>query len=90
MPLDKLKRPISVGDTVLTQGYGTTNMRAICPVLKVLKDHVIVELPQRDTQRRSYNYKGPHPELMKRSAYECIVINEQLTHNRATWPENYL
>lgn len=90
MLLDLLKRPIAAGDTVITKGYGACAMNSVCPVVAVKKDHIIIKLPQRDADARAYNSRTKHPELMKRCGSECIIINEQLAHNKSTWPEHYL
>ena len=90
MLLDLLRRPIAVGDTVITKGYFDCTMKSICPVIAVKKNHIIIKLSQRDADARAYNSKTKHPELMKRYGNECVVINEQLAHNQSAWPENYL
>ena len=90
MLLDLLKRPIKVGDTILTKGYGQCAIREQFTVVKLYKDHVGVELSERALVWRSRNTKIPNVRILKRLPYECIVVNEQLAHNQATWPENYL
>ena len=90
MLLDLLRRPIAVGDTVITKGYFDCTMKSICPVIAVKKDHIIIQLSKSDADSRAYHSKTKHPELMKRYGYECVVINEQLAHNQSTWPEQYL
>lgn len=90
MLLDLLKRPIKVGDTVITKGYFDCTMKSICPVIDVKKDHIIIKLSKSDADSRARTPNTKLPELMKCYSYECVVINEQLAHNHATWPENYL
>ena len=90
MLLDLLKRPIKVGDTILTKGYGQCAIREQFTVVKLYKEHVGVELSEHTIDWRSRNTKVPNARILKRFPFECIVINEQLAHNRATWPENYL
>ena len=90
MHLDMLKRPIAVGDTILTKGYGQCAIREQFTVVKLYKEHVGVELSEHALAWRSRNTKVPNARILKRLPYECIVVNEQLAHNHATWPENYL
>ena len=90
MHLDMLKRPIAVGDTILTKGYGQCAIREQFTVVKLYKDQVGVELPQRYADYRQQYTKVSNAKILKRYPSECIVINEQLAHNAATWPENYL
>ena len=90
MLLDRLKRPIAVGDTVLTKPYGGCNMNTQFVVVKLYKDHVGVELPLPHAEWRAKYTKVPNAKILKRFPSECVVINEQLAHNQATWPENYL
>ena len=90
MHLDMLKRPIAVGDTILTKGYGQCAIREQFTVVKLYKEHVGVELSEHALAWRNRNTKVPNARILKRFPFECIVVNEQLAHNRATWPENYL
>ena len=90
MLLDRLKRPISIGDIILTKPYGGCSMNTQFTVVKLYKDQVGVELPQRHADYRQQYTKVSNAKILKRYPSECIVINEQLAHNTATWPENYL
>ena len=90
MLLDLLRRPIAVGDTVLTKPYGGCNMNTQFVVVKLYKDRVGVELSLRHAEWRTKFTKVPNAKILKRLPYECVVINEQLAHNQSTWPENYL
>lgn len=90
MRLDMLKRPIAVGDTILTKGYGQCAIREQFTVVKPYKEHVGVELSDKALAWRNRNTKVPNAKILRRFPFECIVINEQLAYNTATWPENYL
>ena len=90
MHLDMLKRPIAVGDTILTKGYGQCAIREQFTVVKLYKEHVGVELSDKALAWRTRNTKMANAKILKRLPSECLVINEQLAHNTATWPENYL
>lgn len=90
MHLDRLKRPIAIGDTILTKPYGGCSMNTQFTVVKLYKDQVGVELPQRYADYRQQYTKVSNAKILKRYPSECIVINEQLAYNTATWPENYL
>ena len=90
MHLDMLKRPIAVGDTILTKGYGQCAIREQFTVVKLYKEHVGVELSDKALAWRTRNTKVPNARTLKRFPYECIVVNEQLAYNQSTWPEQYL
>ena len=90
MHLDRLKRPISIGDTILTKPYGGCSMNTQFTVVKLYKDQVGVELPQRHADYRQQYTKVANAKILKRYPSECLVINEQLAYNTAIWPENYL
>ena len=90
MHLDMLKRPIAAGDTILTKGYGQCAIREQFTVVKLYKEYIGVELSQRHAEWRAKYTKVPNSRILKRFPFECLVINEQLAHNHATWPENYL
>ena len=90
MHLNMLKRPIAVGDTVLTKGYGQCAIREQLVVVKLYKEHIGVELSERALAWRTRNTKMANAKILKRYPFECIVINEQLAYNTATWPENCL
>ena len=90
MHLDRLKRPIAIGDIVLTKSYGGCSIDTQFTVVKLYKEHVGVELPQHAIDYRTKYTKVSNAKILKRYPSECVVINEQLAHNTATWPENYL
>ena len=90
MHLDRLKRPIAIGDTILTKPYGGCSMDTQFTVVKLYKNHIGVELPQRQADYRASYTRVSNAKILKRYPSECIVINEQLAYNQATWPENYL
>lgn len=90
MLLDLLKRPIKVGDTILTKGYGQCAIREQFTVVKLYKEHVGVELSDKALAWRTRYTKVSNAKILRRLPYECIVVNEQLAYNQATWPEQYL
>ena len=87
MLLDRLKRPIAIGDTVLTKSYGGCSMNTQFVVVKLYKDTIGVELPQRHVDYRTKYTKVSNAKIISRYPSECVVINEQLAYNVATWPE---
>ena len=87
MLLDRLKRPIAIGDTVLTKSYGGCSMNTQFVVVKLYKDTIGVELPQRHVDYRTKYTKVSNAKIIRRDPYDCVVINEQLAYNVATWPE---
>ena len=91
MLLDMLNRPIVKGDTVIVRGYGsTTYVQAI--VDKVAKVNIYVRLRAvwwewDATTNKHRRMTEPEGKRMPRRPNEVIVINEQIAHNKATWPE---
>lgn len=89
MLTDILKRPVKVGDTVLTTGYYSTTMNEIAEVKKVTKDYI-----HTDIKISSYNYQTGNRDIsykrMKRNSYQFVIINEQLQFNHENFPEYYI
>ena len=96
MIVDILGRPAKVGDTVLTKGHGTATLDYITVIDKItktgIKCKVGVSYSKYDTTLNTWikviskeNYK-----TMLRKPDSFIIINEQLAHNKAVWPELYI
>lgn len=85
MVLDILKRPVKVGDTVLVKGYYSALLDTVTTVMKINKDTISIEVKAWDYSNQQYFQK-----LMKRDSNSFVIINEQLAHNRATYPEHYI
>ena len=90
MLLDMLNRPISVGDTVLTKGYGSAAHDFCATVQKINRTTVVVQV------NKSYlkydaalqkHVRVAETSPMRRNPKDCIVVTEQLAYNRATYPE---
>ena len=90
MPLDMLKRLIAIGDTILTKSYGQCAIREQFTVVKPYKEHVGVGLSGRHLAWCNHNTKAPNARILKSFPSKCIVINERLAHNQATWSEKCL
>ena len=90
MPLDMLKRPIAIGDTVLTKSYVQCAIREQFTIVKLYKEYVGVGLSGRHLTWCNHNTKVPNARTLKRFPSKYIVINEQLAHNQATWSEKCL
>lgn len=82
---DILKRPVQVGDTVLTKGYYNAVLDAITTVKKITKHGIVIDLEVWDYPSQSYK-----PKAMKRDRNSFIIINEQLAYNKETFPEFYI
>lgn len=95
MLVDCLGRPIKVGDTVLTNRYGSTDMTLITKVVRINKNSITIDLPHIIWRRvnkpdGTWNYdKIPVPTLRRRSD-KVIVVTEQLAYNQTNFPEAYL
>ena len=96
MITDILGRPAKIGDTVLTKGYCTTALDCITVIDKITKSgikcKVDVSSSKFDKVLKKWikvismkNYK-----TMLRRPDAFIIINEQLAHNKAVWPELYI
>lgn len=96
---DALKRPVVLGDTVLTKGYGKCNMDQIATVVKITPKAVYIDVPYTrwdsvvdPTSVYGFRWDKITGEVkrMKRDSSSFIVINEQLAHNHAEFPELYI
>ena len=96
MITDILGRPAKIGDTILTKGYGTTDLDCVTHIDKITKSgikcKVNISYSKFDPTSnkwikviRKENYK-----TMLRNPNSFIIINEQLAHNKAVWPELYI
>ena len=94
MLTDILDRPIQKGDTVLVKGYGSCMNDTIAVVDKVAKVNIYVYVADYWAEMRHKRwpdrYGKPERKRMARRPSECIVINEQVAYNQATYPELYL
>ena len=96
---DILGRPAKVGDTVLTKGYYSATLNTISTIKRVNKKSVTVEVTgytwgkipdQSHPHGYRWDYIKTNDKPMKRDSDSFIIINEQLAHNKATWPEYYI
>ena len=77
MPLDKLNRPIVVGDTVIYPAYNQgINM--------VLKQGKVTELDKTQVFIRTKQLNTRH------SIQEVVVVTSQISLNMQEYPENFL
>lgn len=100
MHFDALKRPVALGDTVLTKGYGSCDMDEIAVVTKITPKSVFVAVANYSwikvpTTTNSLGHKWERDtsaptKQMKRSSDSFVVISEQLAHNHSTYPELYI
>ena len=90
--VDLLGRPIKVGDTILTKGYSSPTINHRATVKKMHRKTFTVDLEisywiwgAYDGTTRSYPNRKRHVEIreMKRTGFDCIVINEQLPISEA-------
>lgn len=96
MITDILGRPAKIGDAILTKGYGTAILDCITVIDKITKSgikcKIDISYPKYDSTSNKWikvisekNYK-----TMLRKPDSFIIINEQLAHNKAVWPELYI
>ena len=87
--IDILGHPITVGATVLTNGYYTACMNTITTVEKITEKAVYARV---DAVWYDWNTKQRRrtKKLMRRRPDQFIVIDKQLNYNRKTYPENML
>ena len=96
MITDILGRIPQVGDTILTKGYGSSEMSQQATVLKVNDKTIGVEVYRTrwklDSSGKWVRYKDTSrpPKKLRRANQDFIIINEQLTYNMQQWPELYV
>ena len=90
MLLDLLNRPIMVGDTVLTRGYMRPGHTTLATIIKVNRTTVTVNVPKSywlyDAVAKTHR-KHSETSPIRRAGKDCIIVNEQLAHNREHYPE---
>jgi hypothetical protein len=92
MLVDRLGRPIQVGDTVVTKPYGSSGFYLTTKVLKVNRTRIVVESNHKVWKKHyktDSNYEWRHLKQTTLSRYprEMIIVTEQLAHNKSTYPE---
>ena len=92
MFVDRLGRPINVGDTVVTKPYGNPGFYLTTKVLKLNRTRVTVESKhtvwrKHYTTDTTYDWKRTVHTQLYRYPSEMFVVNEQLAYNKATYPE---
>ena len=96
MITDILGRPAKQGDTITTKGYSTSTLDHISCIVKITKSGIKCKIgisySKYDSTLKKWiklirkeKYK---PTLRKPDTF--IIINEQLAHNKAVWPELYI
>ena len=90
--IDLLGRPIKVGDTILTKGYSSPAINHRATVKRVNRKSIVIDLEVGHWVMGSYDYTTrSFPDAkyiskireMKRTGYDCIVVNEQLPISEA-------
>lgn len=78
--------PLKVGDTVLTNGYGSPIMNFVTKVVKQTKSYSFVEVK---TSRwdRSTNSVVTVVKPLRKYSYQLIRIQPLLDYNAETYPE---
>jgi hypothetical protein len=92
MLVDRLGRPIQVGDTVVTKPYGSSGFYLTTKVLKVNRTRIVVESNHKVWKKHyktdtSYDWKHTAQTQLTRYPREIIVVTEQLAYNKSTYPE---
>lgn len=80
LPLDMLKRPIKVGDTVLCKGYGSCSHNTFTTVLRVNPKSVTISNSYHAWDRDSagkWVYK-PSTKTQTRAFSDVLVVSELL------------
>ena len=96
MITDILGRPAKIGDTILTKGYCTATLDCITVIDKITKTGIKCKVgissykydPTLKKWIKVINTKNH--KIMLRKPDSFIIINEQLAHNKAVWPELYI
>ena len=92
MLVDRLGRPIQVGDTVVTKPYGSSGFYLTTKVLKVNRTRIVVESNHKIWKKLhrpngSWDWIIFKKDTLARYPREMIVVTEQLAHNKSTYPE---
>jgi hypothetical protein len=92
MLLDRLGRPIQVGDTVVTKPFGSPGFYLTTKVLKINRSRVVVASNHRIWRKLhkpngSWDWLITKKDTLTRYPREMIVVTEQLTYNKSTYPE---
>ena len=92
MLVDRLGRPIQVGDTVVTKPYGSSGFYLTTKVLKINRSRVVVESNHKVWKKLhrpngSWDWLILKKDALTRYPREMIVVTEQLAHNKCTYPE---
>ena len=94
MITDILGRLAKVGDTILTTGYGTAEMNVVTTIDKFtkagIKCFVHYSSWHKDVNGKWTKQLSTNGKQMTRASRQFVIINEQLAHNQATWPELYI
>jgi len=92
MFVDRLGRPINVGDTVVTKPYGSPGFYLTTKVLKLNRTRVTVESNHTVWRKQhnpegSWEWKRTVQTQLYRYPSDMFVVTEQLAYNKATYPE---
>ena len=95
MLVDRLGRPIQVGDTVVTKPYGSSGFYLTTKVLKINRSRVVVESNHKVWRKNyktdnNYEWNRITQTQLYRYPREIIVVTEQLAYNKSTYPELFL
>ena len=96
MITDILGRPAKIGDTIITKGYCTATLDYITVIDKVTKTGVKCKVGISSSKYDPTS--GKWVRVISKESYKTmlrkpdsfIIINEQLAHNKAVWPELYI
>ena len=79
-----------VGDTVLTKGFMNPGHTTLATIIKVNRTTVTVNVHKvywtYDAVTKTH-LKHSETSPIRRIGKDCIIINEQLAHNREHYPE---
>jgi hypothetical protein len=92
MLVDRLGRPIQVGDTVVTKSYGSPGFYLTTKVLKLNRTRVVVESNHKVWRKLhkpngSWDWNHITQTQLYRYPWEMIAVTEQLAYNKSAYPE---
>ena len=96
MITDILGRSAKIGDTILTKGYCTAILDYMTVIGKITKTGIKCKVGISSSKYDPASNKGikviskENYKTMLRKPDSFIIINEQLAHNKAVWPELYI
>ncbi len=79
---DGIGHVLTVGQTVLTKGYASTDLDFLGKIVKIDNDksYPVVHIESKETEN----------SVIIRSSLDVVVVDQQIIHNQKLFPENFI